>query len=229
MRRMMFRIVLPPAALVLLAACANGYDDTAATDVVRDDAGGDGAADADGASDGETAGDTDSPAPDVPDDGADGDDAAEEGGMEDAAVDEAAAEDVVDVDPVTMCPPPGGLDCTTPGPGTGEGDECFDGVTCYMDEVQAAVRGVISDHPEWFDTSTGCEVVIVDAAVYRQAVVDRLNARGDVCGYADINSVEEVVVRTNTTYSENFDILASTGCARYGGAIYTSTCAPAWL
>ncbi|MBI5487243.1 MAG: hypothetical protein HY905_07915 [Deltaproteobacteria bacterium] len=224
MRRLLSRIVVPSAAVALLAACANGYDDTTAQDAIRDDASGDGAADADGAPD------ADSPPPDAPDDAASLEDGpVEEASDEDSAGDEAAVEDAVEVDPVTMCPPPGGLDCTTPGPGTGEGDECFDGVTCYMDEVQAAVRGVIADHPEWFDTSTGCEVVIVDAAIYRQAVVDRLNARRDVCGYADTNSVEEVVVRTNTTYSENFDILASTGCARYGGAIYTSTCAPAWL
>jgi len=224
MRLLLLRFVILATATALLPACSPGDDDTAVPDVVRDDGGGEGEA-------GDHAAAEDARPPDAGDDAAPAEDAlAEDAPGEDAgAEDVPPAEDIEEVDALAMCPPPGGLDCTTPGPGTGEGDECFDGVTCYMDEVQAAVRRVIADHPDWFDTSTGCEVVIVDAAVYQQGVVDQLNARGDVCGYADTNSVEEVVVRTNTTYSENFDILASTGCARYGPAIYTSTCAPAWL
>jgi hypothetical protein len=222
MQRWLVRFGILATGIVLLPACAPGEDDTSVRDVAHDDGGGEA---------GDDAAVDDARPPDAGDDAAQAEDAlAEDAPGEDAAADDVPpAEDTTELDALTMCPPPGGLDCTTPGPGTGEGDECFAGVTCYMDEVQAAVRGVIADHPDWFDTSTGCEVVIVDAAVYQQGVVDRLNARGDVCGYADTNSVEEVVVRTNTTYSENFDILASTGCARYGPLIYTSTCAPAWL
>ncbi len=223
MRRVLPWLPVLATAAVFHPACAPGDDDSSVTDVARDDGGGGEILD-DAATD-------DARPPDASDEAAPAEDAfADDATVEDAFADDAPpAEDVEEPDALAMCPPPGGLDCTTPGPGTGEGDECFFGVTCYMDEVQAAVRRVIADHPEYFDTSTGCEVVIVDAAVYQQAVVDVLNSRGDVCGYADTNSVEEVVVRTNTTYSENFDILASTGCARYGPAIYTSTCAPAWL
>jgi hypothetical protein len=224
MQRSFLCRLVPAAGALLLAACANGYDDTPIPDGGRDDAGGGDIED--------DAGREDAPSPDSGDDAATADDAGDDDAIaEDAAVEDAPpAEDTAEPDALWLCPPPGGLDCSTPGPGTGEGDECFDGVTCYMDEVQSAVRAVISAHPEWFDSTGGvCDVVMVDAAIYRQGVVDALNARGDVCGYADTNSVEEVVVRTNITYSENFDILSSAMCARFGPAIYTSTCAPAWI
>lgn len=167
---------------------------------------------------------------DVPrDDG--GDPPADDAGSDDLTFDDAAAEetppaDVADDDALLTCPPPGGMDCS-PGPGTGEGDECFDGVSCFISAVQSAVRGVIADHPELFDSTGDCDIVL-DAEAYRAGVVERINAQ-DLCGFPDPNSIEEVVVKYNNAYSENFDILASTGCARYGPAIYTSTCAPAWL
>lgn len=39
---------------------------------------------------------------------------------------------------------------------------------------------------------------------------------------------EEVTVKHDNAYAENFDIVAASGCARYGDLIYTSTCTPAW-
>jgi len=144
--------------------------------------------------------------------------AVDEGGGEDPAPED------VDGDGALSCPPPGDLDCS-PGPGSGE--DCIEAESCFITAVQDAVRWVIANRPELFDTSGTCEIVL-DEAAYQQAVADRITDQG-LCGFPDTNSVEEVVVKYNNAYSENFDILASTGCARYGPAIYTSTCIPAWL
>jgi predicted outer membrane repeat protein len=221
---MTLRTALPLGLLALLG-CSPSADDSVLTDVpadrveVRD---GDAVAPPDGG--------PDDVVPDLP-----AEDAVVAEDAVDGAVDETppppdvAVDDAGDPDGLWMCPPPGGLDCVTPG--TGDGVTCFDGVSCFMDEVQAAVRGVIADHPDWFrrDDELSCEVVVVDGLVYRQAVVDALNARGDLCAIPDPNAGDEVAIKYNNTYAENFDILASNGCARYGGAIYTSTCYTAWF
>lgn len=126
------------------------------------------------------------------------------------------------------CIPEGPQDCS-PGPGTGEGAECFDGTSCYLMAVKAAVTGTIAAHPEWFSTDNpaGCPFIL-DVDAFMDAVVADLVA-GGLCAIRDPNAPgEEVTVKHDNAFSENFDIVASTGCARYGDAIYTSTCAPAW-
>ena len=37
---------------------------------------------------------------------------------------------------------------------------------------------------------------------------------------------EDVAIKHDTAFSENFDIVASTGCARTWPSVFTSTCAP---
>jgi hypothetical protein len=127
-----------------------------------------------------------------------------------------------------VCPPVGPLDCS-PGTGTGEADQCFDGVSCFLDNVQAAVTGVISAQPSWFDYNNpdNCPFILqIDS--FMDAVAADLVAQG-LCAIRDPNAPgEEVTVKHDNAYSENFDIVAANGCARYGDLIYTSYCAPAW-
>lgn len=119
-------------------------------------------------------------------------------------------------------------DCS-PGSGTGNADQCFDGPSCYVTLVQKAVQAVIAAHPAWFDYNNPWSCPrILQVDLYMDAVVANLVAQG-VCAIRDPNAPgEEVTVKHDNAFSENFDIVASTGCARYGSAIYTSWCAPAW-
>ncbi len=144
-------------------------------------------------------------------------------------VDVVAPADVpVDAGSPAVCPPVGAMDCS-PGSGTGMADQCVSGTSCYLARVQAAVRAVIAENPTWFDYSmpSGCPNILnVDG--FMNAVVDHMVAAG-LCCIRDPNAPgEEITVKFNNAYSENFDIVASTGCARYGGLIYTGYCAPAW-
>ena len=139
-----------------------------------------------------------------------------------------AAPPGVDSGTAILCPPAGPMDCS-PGPGTGDASECFAGTSCWITDVQGAVTDTLAAHPEWFDyaTPTGCPLIL-DVDGYMDYVVSGLLADG-LCAIRDPNAPgEEVTVKWDNTYSENFDIVASSGCARWGPLIYTGYCTPAW-
>jgi len=124
------------------------------------------------------------------------------------------------------CPPVDPLDCS-PGPGSGEGDTCTKPGSCFLDTVQAAISGVLASHPEWFDLADGSPFVLEVESYMNQVVAD-VGATG-LCSIRDPNAGDEIVVKHDNEYAENFDILTAEGYARYGDGIYTSTCAPAWF
>jgi len=124
------------------------------------------------------------------------------------------------------CPPVGPLDCA-PGPGSGEGDTCTKPGSCFLDTVQAAIQGVLDGHPEWFDTTSG-QPFVLEVEAYMNQVVADVAATG-LCAIRDPNAGDEIAVKHDQEYAENFDILTAEGFVRYGDGIYTSTCAPAWF
>lgn len=118
------------------------------------------------------------------------------------------------------------MDCS-PGTGTGMGDQCKDAPSCFVTKVQKAVNDTVAAHPEWFDTSGTCPL-IKDVDKFLDNVVALLAAQG-LCVKRDPNAPnEEITLKKDNAFTENFDIVASTGCARSGAAIYTGYCAPAW-
>ncbi|MGZ3421177.1 MAG: hypothetical protein ACXVEF_44950 [Polyangiales bacterium] len=128
-----------------------------------------------------------------------------------------------------VCPTAGAaMDCT-PGTGTGEGDQCKDAPSCYLTIVQKAVNGLVSAHPDWFDFTgpSGCPV-IKNVDMFLDAVVADVAAHG-LCVERDPHAPgEEITVKKDNAFSENFDLVSSAGCARSGAPIYTGYCAPAW-
>jgi hypothetical protein len=144
-----------------------------------------------------------------------------------APTDAGATPDAVDAS-AHQCVTNAPKDCS-PGSGSGTANECFDGPSCFVAKVQKAVTKVIAAQPSWFDTNNqwSCpRILTVDA--FMNAVVSDLAAQG-VCAIRDPNAPgEEVTVKHDNAFSENFDIVASNGCARWGAGIYTGWCAPAW-
>lgn len=130
---------------------------------------------------------------------------------------------------VWTCPSGGAPDCSQ-GSGTGEQDQCFDAPSCYLGIVQNAVKWVINTgYPEWVDWSDGNPHILDDHQNdYVLAVVDEVSLH-DLCAIQDPNAGDEIVVKKDNDFSENFDILTAQGYARYGGGIWTATCAPAWF
>lgn len=139
-----------------------------------------------------------------------------------------AAPDVVTDSGAHVCATNTPKDCS-PGTGTGMGNECHDGPSCFVTKVQKAVNDVVAAHPAWFDFNNqwSCPMILsLDA--FMDAVVASLTAQG-LCAIRDPNAPgEEVTLKHDNLFTENFDIVASTGCARSGSAIYTGWCAPAW-
>lgn len=144
----------------------------------------------------------------------------------DAPADTSATADAADASPHVCPAATTPMDCSK-GTGTGEGDQCKDAPSCYVTRVQKAVNDTVAAHPDWFDTSGGCpKILALDA--FLDDVVARLAAQG-FCVVRDPNAPgEEISMKKDNAFTENFDIVASTGCARSGTAIYTGYCAPAW-
>lgn len=137
-----------------------------------------------------------------------------------------SADMAIDTSP-RVCPTSSTPKDCSPGTGTGEGDQCHDAPSCWVSLVQKAVNAQISAHPDWFDTSGSCPLILkLDS--FLDGVVADLAAQG-YCVKRDPNAPnEEITMKRDNAFTENFDIVASTGCARSGTAIYTGYCAPAW-
>lgn len=156
----------------------------------------------------------------------------------DTAVADAAPEVTVDTAPMTTdadAPPPhvcpassAPMDCS-PGTGTGTGAECADAPSCYLSIVQKTINDIVTAHPDWFDfTGPGGCPVIKDVNTFLNTVITDITAKG-LCAKRDPNAPdEEITLKKDNAFTENFDIVSSAGCARSGGGIYTGYCAPAW-
>lgn len=93
----------------------------------------------------------------------------------------------------------------------------------FLGVVESAYDSLIAKHPSWFSQDGGTVYVRISENDWIWAVIDEVRRKGYCAGrYA-----EEVSVRTSSAYSENFDVLMSTGSIRRGDGAYRSTCTPA--
>jgi hypothetical protein len=93
----------------------------------------------------------------------------------------------------------------------------------FLGVVESAYDSLIAKHPSWFTRDGGVVYVKISEDDWIWAVINEVRSKGYCAGrYA-----EEVSVRTSRAYSENFDVLMSTGSIRRGEGSYRSTCTPA--
>jgi hypothetical protein len=117
--------------------------------------------------------------------------------------------------------------CARLGTGTGTGATCRRTHPTFWDAVQDAVnqtRLANVDAYPW--TSGGYRVTTAQLDGFFQEVLDRLNARGDVCAIRD--GLELAVKNTNDS-SEQYRFWVSPGHLRVNDQTYRSTCTPAWF
>lgn len=93
--------------------------------------------------------------------------------------------------------------------------------------MQDAIKQVLAGHPEWFMHDDMGDFVL-EVELYMNTAVELVSATG-LCAIRDPNAGDEIAVKFDNSYAENFDILTAAGYARYGDGIYTSTCVPAWF
>ena len=98
----------------------------------------------------------------------------------------------------------------------------------FFFQVEAAVRQIMDERPELFDfTDTATRTDwprILDLAAYQQAVVDVLATQG-FCAKDD--RLEEIAVKNENSFNEQYDIQLADKYVRLGGGMYRSTCYPA--
>ena len=127
------------------------------------------------------------------------------------------------------CPAPGGQDCT-PGNGNPTPADCGDGTSCFLSAVQQSVNATLAGNPTQFyqvPDHSNC-LAPYDPVWFMDTVVAALQSK-NLCARRDPpDSQEEVTVKLNNAYAENFDIVASWGCARTGSGIYTGFCLYPW-
>lgn len=93
----------------------------------------------------------------------------------------------------------------------------------FLGVVESAYDSLIAKHPNWFNQDGGVYYVRISDDDWVWAVINEVRTKGFCAGrYA-----EEVSVRTSRAYSENFDVIMSTGSIRRGDGAYRSTCTPA--
>jgi hypothetical protein len=104
---------------------------------------------------------------------------------------------------------------------------CPDGATSLLFEsVDQALTRVTETHPQLFDfNSKNCPNCyrVLNVPGYISAVLSQLGTMG-LCAVGD---AEEIGVKESNDYSEQFDILVSSGHMRRGPGSYRGTCRPA--
>ena len=97
----------------------------------------------------------------------------------------------------------------------------------YLGDVDRAIEKVAREHPEVFDftrVQTGTSwFKIVNPDRYYVLMVEAMQS----FGYCSIYDGEELAVKTENGFNEQFDIFAGEGFVRRGEGSYRSTCYPA--
>ena len=97
----------------------------------------------------------------------------------------------------------------------------------YLGDVDRAITKVAAEHPDVFDfnrVQTGTDwFKIVDPDRYYVLMVEAMQSYG----YCSVYDGEELAVKTENGFNEQFDIFAGDGFIRRGEGSYRSTCYPA--
>lgn len=113
-------------------------------------------------------------------------------------------------------------------PGTGNGIKCPKTTPVFLADVDDAIDTLAGQHPELFDFSSTRGAKgwrVLDPIAYHEGVAAILTARG-LCAIYD---GEEIAVKRDNSFSEQYDIHLSTGHIRRGEGSYQATCRPAWF
>jgi hypothetical protein len=98
----------------------------------------------------------------------------------------------------------------------------------FLGDVTTAIKRVINNRPGLFNKNDSiCDICfkIKDHAAYTDAVVAEVHKMG-YCAFYD---GEELAIKVNNDFSEQYDISTSSGYIRTGEGSYRATCWPAWF
>jgi hypothetical protein len=124
----------------------------------------------------------------------------------------------------TTAPTPSATSCRY-GMGTVD-TSCARSSPSFLGDVDGAINLLGQQHPELFnfsDTNGEGAWRVLDADRYYAGVIANLQAR-DFCAGFDLQNLQ---VKNSNVFSEDYDILLSSGFVRRGASSYRQTCTPA--
>lgn len=139
--------------------------------------------------------------------------------------------------PTPTAPPPtgGGGSFNHASCPLGKGDvnaSCEQGRTALLDELEGAMDLLIQQKPQIFDLSDeyapGTKAYkVLDREAYMEGLVANLRAAG-LCSERDPDDAQLETIRAKNApdFSEDFDVLLSSGHMRRGAGMYRQTCSP---
>jgi hypothetical protein len=104
---------------------------------------------------------------------------------------------------------------------------CTDESPQFLSQMEAAIDGVIANHPEYFDfNDKKCDdcYYVRNVDGYLKGVVNQLTNKQGVCAHYD---GEEMAAKNSNKFSEQWDILLASGHIRRGPGAYRGVCRPA--
>jgi hypothetical protein len=115
------------------------------------------------------------------------------------------------------------------GPGGGSGRSCPRHSESYLREVERAIDDLVREEPSLFDPNRtrGCGncYQVLNPTRYVQRLTEMV-ARQGLCAHYD---GEELAVKANNGFNDQYDVLTSDMYIRRQGGSYRSTCYPAWF
>lgn len=113
--------------------------------------------------------------------------------------------------------PPLSASCQRIGPGQ-QAQRCPRETADYQQEMDDAIRRLQSERPEIFNGNR-----VLSEGAYYVGLIRIFDEQGICAGFDG----EELALKVQNGWSEHYDILTSTGLARFGDVTYRATCYPA--
>jgi hypothetical protein len=130
--------------------------------------------------------------------------------------------------PAPSSPPAQALGCGLP-PGGGSGNGCpYLDYGVFNEDINKAIAQAQNEHPELFDFNDGYGMLswkVLDRKKYYDTVKYNLERMG----YCAAHDLEEIGVKNDNRFNEQYQIMTSYGYSRWGAGAYRATCFPAWF
>ena len=127
----------------------------------------------------------------------------------------------------TPTPTPAALGCGLP-PAGGSGAGCPYQQGVFTDDLNQAIAEAQKEHPELFDFNDGYGQLSW-RVLNRKKYYDLVKYNLERMGYCAAHDEEEIGVKNDNRFNEQYQIMSSYGYSRWGPGAYRATCWPPWF
>jgi hypothetical protein len=113
-------------------------------------------------------------------------------------------------------------------PGGGSGAGCPYQAPAFGEDINRAIAEAQNEHPELFDFTDGYGQLSW-RVLNRKKYYDLVQYNLERMGYCAAHDEEEIGVKNDNRFNEQYQIMTSFGYSRWGGGAYRATCWPPWF